>query len=95
VIGTIRSIDLKECVNMSQVELKEPKRTPAGRLIPTGNCWFCNKQLTGNKTFFCHGHDKSALAWVILEEFGGVAEFIAKLGYFPGGSNNFEPVNQS
>lgn len=73
---------------MNKIDIK---RTPNGRLIPTGNCWFCKKELANKKRFFCHGHDKSATSWIILEEYGSVAEFIIALGYEPEGKKAFMP----
>ncbi len=74
--------------------MEKIKRTPNGRLIATGNCWFCNKELLNKKRFFCHGHDKSATSWIILEEYGSVAEFIIALNYSPEGSKAFPGIKK-
>ncbi len=57
------------------------------RLIPTGTCWCGCGGETGRGSFFLPGHDKVAESAVILVEYSGVPEFLAKHGYGPGGKN--------
>lgn len=57
------------------------------RLLPTGTCWCGCGAETGQDSFFLPGHDKVAESAVILVEYGGVAEFLDKHGYSPGGKN--------
>jgi len=57
------------------------------RLIPTGDCWCGCGGETERGSFFLPGHDKVAESAVLLIEYGGVPEFLAKHGYAPGGIN--------
>lgn len=57
------------------------------RLLPTGTCWCGCGGETARGSFFRPGHDKIAESAVILVEYAGVAEFLAKHGYGPGGKN--------
>jgi hypothetical protein len=52
------------------------------RLIPIGECWCGYGGGTGRGSFVL-GHDKVAQSAVLLIEYGGVPEFLAKLGYGP------------
>ncbi len=53
------------------------------RLLPTGECWCgCGAEVALGK-FFLSGHDKKAEAKVILNEYGGVPQFISHHGYGP------------
>ena len=57
------------------------------RLLPTGECWCGCDEETGIGSFFLPGHDKVAESAVISVEYGGVPEFLFRLGYGPGGKN--------
>lgn len=57
------------------------------RLLPTGQCWCGCGQDVARGSFFLPGHDKKAESAVILVEYGGVPEFLAKHGFGPGGKN--------
>lgn len=57
------------------------------RLLPTGECWCGCGGETARGSFFLSGHDKVAQAAVLLVEYGGVPEFLAKHGYSPQGKN--------
>jgi hypothetical protein len=57
------------------------------RPLPTGYCWCgCHAEIS-TRAFFVQGHDKVAESKVILAEYGSVADFLAALGYGPGGKN--------
>lgn len=53
------------------------------RLIPTGKCWCGCGQDVDLGSFFAPGHDKRAEARVVMEEFGGVPQFLAAFGRAP------------
>ncbi len=57
------------------------------RLIPTGDCWCGCGEDAGIGAFFRPGHDKAAESAVIALEYGGVADFLSRHGYGPGGKN--------
>ena len=57
------------------------------RLLPTGECWCGCGDEARRGSFFRAGHDKKAESAIILVEYGGVPEFLAKHGYSPGGKN--------
>ena len=59
----------------------------AERLTPTGACWCGCGDATERDSFFLPGHDKVAESAVIIVEYGGVAEFLERHGYSPGGKN--------
>ena len=64
------------------------------RILPTGQCWCgCGQEATRG-AFFLSGHDKKAESAIILVEYGGVPEFLAKHGYAPGGKNPIGEMKQ-
>jgi hypothetical protein len=64
------------------------------RLIPTGYCWCGCQAEAGLGSFFLPGHDKIAESAVLLVEYGGVPEFLAKHGYGPDGKNPRKALEQ-
>jgi hypothetical protein len=56
-------------------------------LIPIGECWCGYGGGTGRGSFVLPGHNKVAHFAVLLIEYGGVPEFLAKYGYEPEGKN--------
>lgn len=60
---------------------------------PTGLCFCGCGQVVAPGAFFVQGHDKIAESAVIMEEYGGVVEFLDKHGYGPGaGQKNARKV---
>ena len=63
-------------------------------LILTGRCYCGCLQQTKGRSFFVPGHDRKAETAVIRLEYGGVAEFLVKHGYGPGGKNAAEELEK-
>ena len=59
--------------------------TTQKRLIPTGVCWCGCKGEPKLGSFFCVGHNMTAMRIVITAEYGSVANFLYQRGYAPGG----------
>lgn len=82
---------LAEITSFPTVRGGSASRNPAGQLVATGKCWHCGKALKNSKAFFCLGHDRAAEGYVVIEEFGGVAEMMDRLGYGPKGPKKTKP----
>ena len=64
-------------------------RTQDKRAIPTGYCWCgCGEETANVRSFFLTGHDRAAEAAVIINEYGGIPEFLMAHGYGPDGDKN-------
>ena len=66
----------------------------AERLIPTGTCWCGCGADASLGSFFLPGHDKVAESAVVNVEYGGVAQFLDRHGYAPGGKNPRETLDR-
>ncbi len=62
-------------------------RDRSGRLLPTGECWCGCGNAANPGSFWSPGHDKRGESAVIAIEYDGVAEFLVKHGFGPGGRN--------